>query len=510
MRIFKSRIEVASKRSNWATCPTPSFYSNWDHDQEKYRFYRRLKKIGYTYVSQNRPNWFIRPLWLISAGVILFSSISYGQTVSLVVDGIPFPNEPIDSVEHVLTEQLIHRGFFGGNMVLVENDHHRLIYDFSYDSKMIDSILFDSSIPINDDILEKIFSPLYRIDQSNSIQPFGQQLQAGFSFIPKDLNIMIGRTEIDQLGAFVDFTPDFNSHFSGIIGAVQNDNKKWTYSGEIEMRLENTWRTASATDIIWKRQNEKSQYTRVMHEEPYPFRLPFGVKIEYIQDFRDGNYVLNKMYGAFSVVNIAGKWYLGGNAETLSPTQKGKSIGINSFRSESFTIALTSDNRNNRWLPTQGTYLDVSTEVGKIYKKGSTFRFEMLFEKLVSLSNHLSIQMKIRNNAVHNSGGIENVHDGQMFKYGGHNSLRGYQEDIFKDDLVSIFNGNILFIPNHNIQLYPFVDLAFNYQSPFKYSRGFGFRQRTNNSILEISFGWPRDEAFAAGKVHVKFISLLD
>jgi outer membrane protein assembly factor BamA len=394
--------------------------------------------------------------------------------------------------------------------MLTEHNQEGLTYNFINESKVIDDISFNHSISISNNILEKIFSPLHKMDHSKSAEQFVRKIRSSYPFIPEDVKIQFGRIEHDRLGALIDFTPDFNSHFSGIIGAIQNNEKKWDYSGEIDIRLENTWKTASTTDIIWKRQNEKSQYTRFMHEEPYPFGLPFGVKFEFLQDFRDGNYVLNKTYGAFSVTNNLGKWYLGGSKEELAPTTKGDSSGIKSFRSDLLSITFTGDNRNDRWLPRKGSFLDVSTEIGEINKKRLTFRFDMLYEKLFSLSNYFSFQMKFRNSGVWNSGEIDSVYVGQLIRYGGHNSIRGYQEDIFRDDFVSVNNFNILFIPNNNMQLYTFADVAFNDEFTIKYSRGLGLRQRTRNSVIEISFGWPRDEAFSAGKVHVKFTSLLD
>ncbi len=449
------------------------------------------------------------PFW---SGLIIILQLSFlfGQNISLILDEKPYLNQHIDSVKHVLSDHLIHRGYFGGKMMLVENDHERLTYNFINESKVIDDISFNHSISINDKILERIFSPLHKMDRTNSAGKFIRKIRSSYPFIPEEVKLNYGRIGNDQLGALIDFTPDFNSHFSGIVGAIQNDEKEWYYSGEIDIRLENTWKTASSTDIIWKRQNEESQYTRFMHEEPYPFRLPFGIKFEFLQDFRDGNYVLNKTYGAFSVINNSGKWYFGGSKEEFTPTTKGVSLGMKPFHSELFSITFTSDNRNDRWLPTKGSFLDVSTEFGEINKNGSTFKFDILIKELVSFSNHLSVQMKFRNSGVWNSSKIGNVYEGQMVRYGGHNSIRGYQEDIFKDDFASVNNLNILFIPNANMQLYMFADLAFNDDFEIEYSKGMGLRQRTQNSIIEISFGWPRDEAFSAGKVHVKFTSLLN
>jgi len=87
------------------------------------------------------------------------------------------------------------------------------------------------------------------------------------------------------------------------------------------------------------------------------------------------------------------------------------------------------------------------------------------------------------------------------------NTFRGYQEDIFTSDMINIISLDMLFTPTEQLQIFSFGDMS---MPTIPMSVGFGLRQLTANSVMEVSFGWPVDEAFSAGKVHVKFTSLLD
>ena len=76
--------------------------------------------------------------------------------------------------------------------------------------------------------------------------------------------------------------------------------------------------------------------------------------------------------------------------------------------------------------------------------------------------------------------------------------------------IINITSIDLLFTPNEHFQLFAFGDKAYQDVYDIPLSLGFGLRQRTKNSVMEVSFGWPVDEAFSRGKVHVKFTSLLD
>ena len=114
------------------------------------------------------------------------------------------------------------------------------------------------------------------------------------------------------------------------------------------------------TDLVWKRNGEESQYILFKHEEPYIYGLPFGTKVEFVQDLRNREYVYTNSNGAFALqFGRGGKWYFGGGKESIKPTAYGDSLGIESLKAQTFNMEYFSDGRNDRWLPTKGIFINL-------------------------------------------------------------------------------------------------------------------------------------------------------
>lgn len=441
------------------------------------------------------------------------ASWAFSQEAVITVDGQNIAINDVSSFSSKFTLILEEKGEFGGILALIEVDSLQGVminYESHLERKTIDEILFQKEPDINVHVLQQMFSNLTKAHSYESAQTILNELRTGYPFIPSDLQLTYGLMENNRLGALVNFEPEFNSHFSGIAGADRQDDRGWNIAGEIDIHLENTWRTANMTDLVWKRNGEESQYILFGHEEPYLAGLPFGAKLEWIQDVRNREYVYTNSSGAFSVqLGRRGKWYFGGGKESIKPTVYGISMGIQPYKAQTFTIQYFSDGRNDRWLPTKGFFINMKTQVGWIddpnQEDNLVTRLQFHIEKFLSLSERAALRFKFWNGLVWNKD--NEIHVGQKIRYGGINTFRGYQEDIFVSDIINIMSLDMLFTPTEHLQIFSFGDMS---MPTIPMSLGFGLRQRSANSVMEVSFGWPVDEAFSAGKVHVKFTSLLD
>ncbi len=445
--------------------------------------------------------------------LILSLSFVIGQSLPVKIDDELFYIQQKDSIESFLLQQLYQKGAFGGKLVLDNGYPNKLSYQFINNVKNIDSITFNPSIPINQEVLEKIFSPLYKLDHVKLANNYVNYIRSAYPFIPNNLGLMYGRTDENKLRVLINFHPEFNSHISGIIGGGRNTLNSWVYTGELEVHLENTFQQASITDLNWKRQNEKSQWVYFLHEEPFLFRLPFGSKVEFSQDFREDEYIENQYRGALSfILGQNGKWYFGGSKYILNSTDDGDSAGIKDYRTQSIFVQYTGDKRDNRLLPTRGLFWDLKTDFGQLAdgnKERFIFRINLLTDQYLKITRRFTIQLKEWGRITQSENQV--VHRGELVRFGGMYSVRGYLEDAFMSEGVFISTASVIYSSNKNIQLFSFVDgsVAKNIAHD-PYSFGVGYRQLSDNSFIEISFGWPGDEPFSAGKVHVKFTSLLD
>ncbi len=445
--------------------------------------------------------------------LILFFTLSwsYTQETVITVDGEKLTLNDGSSFISQFDSILVGNGEFGGIVAIIDMDSSSEVlinYEIHNDYKIIDEILFQKESGVNIAVLQQLFSNLTKAHSYNSAQTIVKELRTGYPFIPSNIHLNYGLMNNDRLGVLVNFKPEFNSHFSGIAGAGRQDDRGWDIAGEVDIHLENTWRTANITDLVWKRNGDESQYILFKHEEPYLAGLPFGAKLELIQDLRNREYVYTNSSGAFSVqLGQRGKWYFGGGKESIKPTAYGISMGIQPSKAQTFTIEYFSDGRNDRWLPTKGFFLNMKTHIGRVIetkqKNNLVAQLQFHIEEFLSISERTALRFKFWNGLVLDN---EN-HVGQKIRYGGMNTFRGYQEDIFTSDMINIISLDMLFTPTEQLQIFSFGDMS---MPTIPMSVGFGLRQLTANSVMEVSFGWPVDEAFSAGKVHVKFTSLLD
>ncbi len=414
--------------------------------------------------------------------------------------GQSFEIQTLDSI-------LFEEGEFGGQLFLSATHEPEL----RVENKYIDEIIA-KSLHIDKNVMQRIFDPLLT---SNSFQRSDQVLKnirSRYPFIPKNTKIEYGLLEDDQLGALVNYRPEFNSHFSGLAGVGKVDDGGWETGGELHVHLENIWGTATITDIVWKKTEFKEQYVSISHDDPFPFGLPFGYKIKLVQDLQDRLFVHYISRGAISAqLSKSGIWYFGGSKESLFPVESDDSLSIESFRSESIFAEYFSDTRNDRWMPTKGSTMDMTIECGSIKTedKELSLGVDVKWIQYFQLKPLFSVKITHLDQGIWMDG-KGTVHQGKMIQYGGHTTLRGYRENMFQAQAVSITGLDLLYTPSKAIHFYTFYDISENYEHTSAQSYGAGIRQKTQNTLIDISFAWPVDESFSEGKVHIKFTSLLE
>lgn len=445
--------------------------------------------------------------------LIIAANWVFSQDTAITVDGEKIPIYERSSIISQFDSILVGNGEFGGKLVLVEHESSSSVlfnYETHDERKTIDEILFQKETDVNTPVLQQMFSNLTQAHSVASAQTIVNELHTGYPFIPSDIHLNYGLMDNEKLGVLVDFNPAFNSHFSGIAGAGRQADQAWAVTGEIDIHLENTWRTANMTDLVWKRNGEESQYILFKHEEPYIYGLPFGTKVEFVQDLRNREYVYTNSNGAFALqFGRGGKWYFGGGKESIKPTAYGDSLGIESLKAQTFNMEYFSDGRNDRWLPTKGIFINLIYQIGLANenqsKENLTTRRHIFVEEYFSLTRRSVLRIKLWNSKVWTKD--IDVHKGKMILYGGINTLRGYNEDVFRSEIINIISFDLFMKLTNNLQFFTFCDKSI---PSVPLSFGLGIKQKSTNSFIEITFGWPVDEAFSGGKVHVKFTSLLD
>jgi len=377
---------------------------------------------------------------------------------------------------------------------------------------MLDTMIFKNNNEIRPSVLRQIFKPLIDTNPIIETTKTYKTIINSTPFIKSNSEIFFGLNNKQKVGAVLDIKSNFNNYFSGLIGASRSEEQKWSVNGQMDIHLENQWRTASIVDLHWKRLDEESQILNLKYEEPHPFSLPIGVSLAYNQDLREGNYVnTNSAVGIIKTVPGIGKLGFGGKNTKINSTAKGDSLGLSNLTTQAIYIDGIIDYRNDYWLPTRGFFISLYGDVGKREVSDSnTFIIsgQAKVEKYFPLWGKNNIALIILGNSNWISSGI--LHSGELIRYGGTNNLRGYTEDYFKSDwvVISSVEYNVKLGSNQQITLFSDIALQDVYK-PIPCGYGIGFTQITKNSVLKLYYGLSRGDSFKSGKIHLQFLTRL-
>ncbi len=447
--------------------------------------------------------------------IILFVAVQlFGQSKYIIIDEIDTLSiKSYDEVNLKLDSLIYQSDNIGEYFSLSRINSDSLItYNRKYANVSLDTIIFKNNSVIRTSVLKQIFKPLMDTKPIIETTKMFDVIVNGLPYIKNTSEIYFGLTDKQKVGVVIDVKSSFNNYFSGLAGASRSDEQKWVIYGQMDIHLENQWKTASIVDLHWKRLDEESQILNLKYEAPHPVGLPIGVSLAYNQDLRDGNYVnTNSAIGIIKMIPSIGKLGFGRKKTTINSTAKGDSLGLANLTSQSIYFNGMVDYRNDYWLPTRGVFISLYGEVGKREVSDSNtviVSSQIKIEKYLPLWGKNNIALKIFGNSNWISSGI--LHSGELIRYGGANSLRGYTEDHFKSDWVIIpsVEYNIKLGSNQQITLFSDIALQNTYK-PLPFGVGIGFTQITKNSVLKLYYGLGRGDSIKNGKIHLQFLTRL-
>lgn len=447
--------------------------------------------------------------------IIIFIAVQlFGQSKNIVIDNVDtLAVNTYDEISTKLASLLSNSKDIGEYFRLSRINSDSLItYNRKSINVTLDTIIFRNNDEIRISVLKQIFKPLISTKPTIQTTKTFNTIVNSTPFIKDNSEIFFGINKKQKVGAIVNIKSNFNNYFSGLIGASRSDEQKWVANGQMDIHVENQWKTASIVDLHWRRLDEESQILNLKYEEPHPFGLPIGVSMAYNQDLRDGNYVnTNSAVGIVKTVPNIGKLGFGGKNTKINSTAQGDSLGFANLTTQSIYIDGIVDYRNDYWLPTKGYLIALYSDVGKrIVSDSNTVIIsgQIKIDKYLRFWGKNTIALKMFGYGNWISSGL--LHSGELVRYGGVNNLRGYTEDYFKSAWVIIpsVEYNIKFGSSQQITLFTDIALQDTYK-PVPYGYGVGFTQVTKNSVLKLYYGLGRNDSIKNGKIHLQFLTRL-
>jgi outer membrane protein assembly factor BamA len=319
------------------------------------------------------------------------------------------------------------------------------------------------------------------------------------------------------------------SSVNGAVG-LQPDSKseKVSLTGDLSLKLLNTLKKGELLDFNWKSLQSQTQSVKAKLNYPFILNSPFGIDAQLNLYKRDTTYLETKS-------NIGIQYFLkGGNyfkvfyqnysSSILSGGKNNPNfVNLGSVKSNNYGISLNRKQLDYVPNPSRGFVLESEISIGtKKFKitdtsaviNSNNFRGEVNMEFYVQVAKRhilkLSNQTEFYNN--------EKIFQNEVYRFGGLNSQRGFNEEELFATTKSIVSIEYRFLVDKNSRAFLFYDqswyennstISYYNDKPFGFGAGFSFG--TNLGIFSISYGLGKQLdnpiLIRNGKIHFGYIT---
>lgn len=354
----------------------------------------------------------------------------------------------------------------------------------------------------NDDYAEKILFRLRRINI------FSQVDKPEFYFTNDNRGILKIKVKEGNTNSF-----------DGIIGYLPaiEPNKDGYFTGLINVSFRNLFGTFRAFSIFWQKIDRTSQEFEIKYFEPYLFGLPVNLTPKFQQRQQDSSYI-DRIFSISSDINLFEFFTITLNFsnQRIIPSSD-ESINKPSNSNSIITgIALTYDTRNDLFLASEGLFFktDYALKNKKIYDNTEAnynlIKIILDFEFYHKFFDNYVFFISFHGKQI--SG--DNIELGDIFRLGGLNTLRGYNENQFFGSRIAYSNIELRAALGGRNVIYPFIDFGYYYSnlknqnlSGYKFGYGIGMIFETPIGFLRVNYGLNKDLSITDGKIHFGIIN---
>ncbi len=304
--------------------------------------------------------------------------------------------------------------------------------------------------------------------------------------------------------------------FDGFIGfANDEESQKLLFTGYLDLMLVNFVNTGEELSIYWKSDGKEQKTFNASVQLPYVFKTPFGVKAMlniFKQDSTFQNTRTALDIGYFFNYNT--RLYLGYQSTESSDIQNLNSFNLQDFKNSFVTTTLefTDFNTSDILFP-EKTRLNLKTGLGKRASKLTTNNqvfAEINAHHNLYLNDKNSFSVRSQNFYLQSEKYVIN----ELHRFGGINSIRGFQENSLQGNMLTSLLTEYRYIPTPNLYVHTIIDYGYFRDDSATNSGsllglGFGLGLLTNNGMLNLVYanGSTKEQTIKLSNsiVHISF-----
>lgn len=309
-----------------------------------------------------------------------------------------------------------------------------------------------------------------------------------------------------------------NNTFDGLIGFSTDESGKLKFNGYLDLQLNNLLNKGESFSIYWKSNGKERKVFNFEVATPFIFGSPITPKVSFNIYMQDSTFLNVKINVDLAHV-INSKNSLAAKFQSESSNDLTESIQNTSIEEYKNTFyGLSYINRQpNLYKPHQDRfYFSLNTLWGN---RTTTSTSEKEHQQKYELNTYYSWSLNSANTIfIQNTSGIifsNNLFTNELYRIGGANSIRGFNEEAIFSSAFSILNLEYQYNINPTSYLYTITDYAYvqnnveNIDSNL-YGFGLGYSYETKSGIIDISYALGKQDDlpfnFNNSKFHIKLI----
>ena len=301
--------------------------------------------------------------------------------------------------------------------------------------------------------------------------------------------------------------------FDGLISFNSDEeSNKIKIQGYININLINTFNRGENVKIDFKSQseNQRSLYTNLYFPYVFGSNLNFRHRLNITQQ----DSIFSSTENFIEIDSNFGKIKTGIGFQNIDSNSENNFEYVESFKSQLINLFCEYSNYDfDDKLISKDFSFAVKYGFGEKTQSNIKSNLNKLKIELYKKFN-LSPTIKLESKVIIEEIDSKNMVNNELLRFGGSNSMRGFEEQsIFTDDYL-LLNNNLNLYLSDTIYIYTIFDLA-NYKNRILnfeediYSVGFGFSSKTENGIISINYSkannWDNSFNIKNGNIGVNF-----
>ena len=290
-----------------------------------------------------------------------------------------------------------------------------------------------------------------------------------------------------------------SNNFDGFIGFSNNENKKITFNGYLDVTLENALKSGEQISFYWKSDGNNQKTFKAGIELPYLFKSPLGLKAQ-INIFKQDSIFQNTKtavdLGYF--LNYNTRLYIGYQSTESSDIQNTNNTTISDYKNSYVTTNMeySKFDSENIAFPKK-TNLSLTIGIGNRTISGLLKTVEpnkQFFISLNAMHNfYLNKKNSININYLNYFLKSDTYIINELYRFGGKNSIRGFAENSLQANFMNAIITEYRFILSPTLYLHSILDYGYFQDNSAKvkanlFGFGFGIGVQTKNGLLNLSF----------------------